>query len=105
MSLSCDAIAVFFSDPRVNYGLQQEQESSLSGGSSAALEVFHFFLSLSNFLSELETSVSAYSHMQVHPESFVPSLMSNFMVLKLEAGGGGWSHVLYKELWRCQIAA
>lgn len=28
--------------------------------------------------------------MQVHRERFVPSLMSNFMVLELEAGGGGW---------------
>lgn len=47
--------------------------------------------------------------MQVHQKSFVPSLMSNFMVLDLEAGGGGWdssrSHVLYKDLCWCQIAA
>lgn len=60
------------------------------------------FLSLSNFLPEPETSVSASSHMQVHRECFVPSLMSNFMVSELEAGGGGWdssrSHVFYKEL-------
>lgn len=48
------------------------------------------FLSLSNFLPEPKTSVSASSHMQVHRERFVPSLMSNFMVLELEAGGGGW---------------
>lgn len=67
------------------------------------------FLSLSNFLPEPETSVSASSHMQVHRKSFVPSLMSNFMLLELETGGGGWDssrcHVLYKELCWCQITA
>lgn len=67
------------------------------------------FLSLSNFLPEPRTSVSASSHMQVHRERFVPSLMSNFMVLELEAGGGGWdsswSHAFYQELGWCQIVA
>lgn len=60
------------------------------------------FLSLSNFLPEPRTSVSASSHMQVHRECFVPSLMSNFTVLELETGGGGWdsswSRVFYQEL-------
>lgn len=59
------------------------------------------FLSLSYFLPEPKTSVSASSHIQVHRERFVPSLMSNFMVLELEAGGGDWgssrSCVFYKE--------
>lgn len=40
--------------------------------------------------------------MQVHRKSFVPNLMSNFMVLELEAGEGGWdsshSSVLSEEL-------
>lgn len=67
------------------------------------------FLSLSNFLPEPKTSVSASSHMQVHRERFVPSLISNFMVLELEAGGGGWgssrSLVFYRELCWCHGVA